>query len=1020
MKIRLLVSLSLLLYTLFWCIPSPAQESRETFTDTAKAILLSKQALALQNEGNYEEAITILNKSIAVKPNPISYYLLSHIYNTQQKYAEAVVNAEKGIKIDPNFTDTYPELFTAYYGAGRWKDALESSERSIKTNGQNLDAQLTYIGYAMIAETASPIMVSAILIVLAISVFYNYFTKKKNGVLEANDDNSYRFRELLLINLAISCGLWAAFFAMASWLRSFNPTISAADFVIYFRTSIYERDGYESFALYALQFLNLLLVAVVSPRVLKINQNNKLHLPVFGLLFAVSACYLFCIGFLPPVSAISPSNFVLPVVTGACALGIYIAYQKNKYIALVAIGLVAAYAGLIAVGPPSETDLAYIVGPALRLYHGFKISEIYFQYDYYLSFIALAFLKLKFDIATFAYLGNVSFFISFIGLLLFGEKYFKTKGLAPLFLLSLIIVRFYCIWSDNPSILQCTPIRLDLWIIPLILAHRNGIRHYSVGIALGLLVIFHRNLGLIYVGAYTEILVALFLVECAEAIKNDGYNSSTIVKIMTSHLKMSLVNIALFITSVGMCFVLFHEFFSPSAIMYRKLGVGMIQIAKNSFYWYLPAVFGSAFMLLLQLKKRLGDRYFNTGFFILFLAIGNSMYFFGRSHENNILNISSALMLTVYMLIDMLILRKPVQPKTITQPSKGNKKDSEPKPKSRSALQLNTIALPLALTMLMTYYYAPRITEKAGLQMDNLSNNEAIQPMGTFAIDTASVKKITNNSDKVYFLDFNHDFYYYYLGGYIPQGYFTPCATWVYRKDYTNFMADLVDKGYYIVYNARQGNRYNEFFPYLHANQNKQSAAMIAFSKQNTPLLFAEKQKPVMHIGIKEPLASIGLEQPPVKIDAEFTIQMLVKPVAPQPSNATLIGNFSKSGGITGFTLQQNGADTGVYLLGYSVGTKSPVSGNFIMESNRWHYLVITANKTELKIYDNGQLKTTIETHGNTLANSSTPVTIGNQITRDRQFNGHIREVSITNGIISTTEMEENAQTILKALPDLK
>ena len=56
------------------------------------------------------------------------------------------------------------------------------------------------------------------------------------------------------------------------------------------------------------------------------------------------------------------------------------------------------------------------------------------------------------------------------------------------------------------------------------------------------------------------------------------------------------------------------------------------------------------------------------------------------------------------------------------------------------------------------------------------------------------LKIITKGSDKVYFLDYDRDFLYYYYGGYKPQGYYSPCAGWIFSKDLKQFVQNLIQQ----------------------------------------------------------------------------------------------------------------------------------------------------------------------------------------------------------------------------------
>ncbi len=64
--------------------------------------------------------------------------------------------------------------------------------------------------------------------------------------------------------------------------------------------------------------------------------------------------------------------------------------------------------------------------------------------------------------------------------------------------------------------------------------------------------------------------------------------------------------------------------------------------------------------------------------------------------------------------------------------------------------------------------------------------------------DVEKLKELTNNSPKVYFMS-QFDVFYYYQGGYVPQGYFSPFSAWIYKKDLTKFLQGLLDDHYYLV-----------------------------------------------------------------------------------------------------------------------------------------------------------------------------------------------------------------------------
>ncbi|MBF0619563.1 MAG: hypothetical protein HQL19_05290, partial [Candidatus Omnitrophica bacterium] len=169
-------------------------------------------------------------------------------------------------------------------------------------------------------------------------------------------------------------------------------------------------------------------------------------------------------------------------------------------------------------------------------------------------------------------------------------------------------------------------------------------------------------------------------------------------------------------------------------------------------------------------------RYFETSAFLVFLAIGNSVYFFGRSHENNILNIAASLLAVFFLLCDMLHtawLHK--------WPAHGRR------------------VMPLVAwfsIVLIGYTYSGRAMDRIKGQAAGVGKITA--PSIYFNINVPVLRAITKGSAKVLFLAAN-DFSYYYKGGYTPQGYFSFSLAWPFMKEYLDFLNARVREGYYLI-----------------------------------------------------------------------------------------------------------------------------------------------------------------------------------------------------------------------------
>jgi tetratricopeptide (TPR) repeat protein len=63
-------------------------------------------ALTLLINGDYENSLKTINKSIAINPNNAdSYYIRGNVYQKQTKYSDALSEYQRAIKLNPNHTD---------------------------------------------------------------------------------------------------------------------------------------------------------------------------------------------------------------------------------------------------------------------------------------------------------------------------------------------------------------------------------------------------------------------------------------------------------------------------------------------------------------------------------------------------------------------------------------------------------------------------------------------------------------------------------------------------------------------------------------------------------------------------------------------------------------------------------------------------------------------------------------------------------------------------------------------------
>ncbi len=965
----------------------------------------------LLDEFKYDSAILLVNMALKEQENALSYCYLCHIYGMQKDWEQSALYGEKSMEMDPGILPLYPDLFFSYLNSRKWDKALSVAEKAkIANPDMNIDMHVIEIEAAKKNDTRSEIitwlLITAIAAAFAVPIINrskrkrNYFTTRSN----------VRFSEILLISMAVSCVLYMVFYALSKKIWSINPPVDASKLTSIMCVSIYERDGIEKYVLFIMMFLNLGLTLWITDVLRKYRTSRLIYITTYLLLFCMAAIYILLIGFYPPISPKSHDDlFIVVLTTGLICIITYCAYIIRPWLALLILLPITAYAALLPFCNASAIDLLFIFGPALRLIHGFKVSETYFQYDLLLSYLAAVWMKLNFSLASYNYLSYVSYFFLFAGSYFFGERFFKTKGLSIFLIIALIIVRRYGQGDDEISVFQVSPIRLDLWIIMLLIVNKYGIRHWLAGAFLGSMILFHRNLGVIYTICYFGFTSALFIVDIIDAGKTSILNMTRLRDLLLAHIRLNIVNAIIIVFSVALCYVLFHEFFSTSVLVYNKFGLGMLPIYIKSFYWYMPIIVGCAGALLFFYKRKLGTRYFNIGLLILFLTIGNSIYFFGRSHENNILNISAILLLILFLVFDIII-------------SLSKRKHNSEQQKFHLVLKENyLLLLPFLFVLFTGYIYADRISTKISAQYGNLSEGRLYRNTLTLEnVDTLEIKQLTNHSDKVYFLDIYGDVYDYYYGGYTPVGYFSPSIAYIYRTDFIRDMQHLLDSGYYIVTSAAALNTNREYLTSLNYNKVIQNGDnnLVIYRNDPVKLLLPREKESSLHVGLLPPLGHIGVDLHAVRFGEEFTLELILKPQGIQVENATVLNNVTKYDfGYAGMTFQNFGNVQDSYLFSCGVGMAQMAKNIFKLENGKWSYITILAGKKELKTYINGLMVASTPTDGMTYLNSDLPLLIGNSVNRLRPFNGLIKEVKITNGLKTEEEIRAIARALAIALP---
>ncbi|GFE62154.1 hypothetical protein [Geobacter sp. AOG2] len=596
--------------------------------------------------------------------------------------------------------------------------------------------------------------------------------------------------ETVLLALSAT-GLWYyCYYLLAPWIWAQNIPFKAEDITPWILSATGEHDGVEIYALYILVFVNIVSAFTLSFFLRHITGSNARR-ALLCLGVAASASYCLTIGFIPPWNSmevptlsdmIFQSLLIILVVSPPTALLYYLNRRFTRWEPLLA-ALLLVPPCFLAASAFGWRDYTYVFAPALRLLHGAALSDIYFQYDLLPSLLAAGWMKMGLDLAQFRVLGQAAYYLAFLCVYLLSRRLFLKKELSVFLLVALVLGRIYATPFDATLTFQTTPIRLDLWISLLLVVYRLGPYHWAAGLVCGLLMLLLKNFGIIYSAAYIQLIISLWLVGYLGSEQRPPFLKSLLEQLKRAMLPLSI----LILFGITSYFLFRNTEYGNYAGYYQKIGIGFIQIARDSFYWYVPALFSVSVILLFRLRNQVTPAYLASGFMLTYCAIGDSIYFFGRSHEHNILNIAIVLLFHFFLVLDLTM-----------RVLDNDQTDNVP----LSVKKYGGSGIAIALILVIIVSYSDNIVRKGQIQFINVKNTKitykSIGLPGQFYGFMGKIREVTNNSNKLFFVD-KSDFAFYYYGGYAPVGYCNPFETWIFTKDLTRYMQKLLDSGYYLV-----------------------------------------------------------------------------------------------------------------------------------------------------------------------------------------------------------------------------
>ena len=342
--------------------------------------------------------------------------------------------------------------------------------------------------------------------------------------------------------------------------------------------------------------------------------------------------------FLPPSE---PAAGALLVIVGATLIwlthfGVTRATRRWRLVAVCCGAVILTLLIVLSLPDAAVVDYSYYIGPALKHMQGSRIGSYYMQYDLLGTLMFEAMMRARLQ------LHQMQLLMAFMLAAWFGlywlliRRLFEHRSVGVLLFAALVIVRFLEI-HDHPTVTpQVLPQRLDMWV-PLVLCCTYwGLDSLGASLAFATAYAFDSTFGFLAAGVYVAALGFVLFRRPA-----DGEFRRPLGRLAVRILPIVLVAIAQKLA--------FGSIMSPAASYYVDVKLGFMPISATSLFWPIALLVGWAVATFVVHRD---DPSSGWGLLICLFVVSQLTYFFGRSHDHNLLNVSAAWLFAIFLAID--------------------------------------------------------------------------------------------------------------------------------------------------------------------------------------------------------------------------------------------------------------------------------------------------------------------------------------------------------------------------------
>ena len=947
---------------------------------------VASKAVAAVNRGEYELAVRMTRTALGTwprDPNLLNVAAVGFSGINLQDSAKAY--SLKAIEIAPTFAPAYVSYAAACSKLKEWDEVLAYAERGLSLNAN--EPTLVYFrdrarDELRVQKWAGWLAACASLLLAVILVL----------TLRSGPSDSRSAGSLAALGAAglVTLILYHAFYALSDVIWSFSKSMSVADVLPHVRGFVLERDGIEGYVLFAQTVLSIAM-AVLFVSVSRMASSAVWRRSLLILSIVATIIHVVTVGVYPPqASVIAPLTRLIPLLLGIGAITglMYVLQRFVPSIGTIVMALFLFACCFVASEAISLVDYSFILAPTIRLLQGAQIQDIYLQYDLLPSLISAAWLNLDLRLETVEVIGQLSMFIFMVAVFGFSRSFFRDQRIPVILLVTMLIIRTYANMHNPTALLQVTSLRLDWWLLLVVLTYYRGAFDWTLGVAFGVLLIVHKNFAIIYLASYLLFCSVLAMHRLVANRATSGSLSASIIPTV-SYLARSLwLNLAIIFGALAINVVLFGSIMPESALLYQKLGLGMLPIDRHSFFWIVALVLPTVFLLVSRLRESLPNNYVETSIFLVALTAGSLLYFFGRSHENNLLNISSILVLLIFLMLDLIGIGAGVR---IVDAS-PNRKEKSSKTNAPLRWMRTNVGFVLGLAFLTSavVFYSGSIVKRVESQVQNIRKGR-LHMAPTYAnINVDALRRLAEGHSGIYVMDFKNDFLYYTLGGFEMTGFFNPCGAWVLRNDLAAHLDTMLRERRVII--AQDLIQHSSLLGMTKHNFSKADNGIYAFTLEQARPMLPVRSGSMVNVVIPRPLRDAAVYRSCTPSSDTFSIEFTVKTSALEPPGSRLLTLLG--GGNLGVVLQTAAERRDSYLVGIGNGANWNVPFVLQLPPDQWHHIVLSFRDRTLrvtlsdKLVYEGPISTSFK-------DTPMQLTVGRPVDVEPYFRGDIRDVVI-------------------------